>query len=275
MTTRVKSPSQLIHSSSAQRVHLATLAGVDHDSVARIRRASFSPALRGYDKQEVDNFLGELADWLENGGEDESRADVVHNELELIGEETGAILTAAHEAAETMRNDADRDARKRLIDANLRVEAIEADVDDQLRAARDEADAYTRKTRADADAYDAAIRKESDDYSSKVRADADAEAKAIVARANAEARELIEAAVRKRKDIESVISDLEQRHSTVVSELESLASGIAGAATQHRAPATAEPVQADEEATGANGGDDSTEPDPNSSQALPLPQRQD
>jgi DivIVA domain-containing protein len=253
---------------------------VDHDSVARIRQASFSPALRGYDKHEVDNFLAELADWLETGGEDESRVDVVHNELERIGEQTGAILTAAHEAAEAMRDNADRDARKRLIDANLRVESIQADVDGEMSAAREEVDAYSRKTRADADAHDKATRGAADAYAAKTRVAADAEAKAIVDRANAEAGKIVAAAARKRKDTESVISDLEQRRNTVLSELESLASGITGTATQHRsAPAKATADNGDddraEEKPGddVRGDDDPPEADASRAPTKPIPQR--
>lgn len=217
---------------------------MDHYSVAQIRQTRFSPALRGYDKHEVDNFLAELADWLETGGEDESRSDVVQGELERIGEETAAILTAAHAAAEAMRTEAERETRKRLIDANLRVESIQSEVDGELATARQEADAYKNKTKAGADAYDKETREQSDAYADKARADADTEAKAIVERANAEASKIVETAARKRKDIESMISDLEQRRNDVLSELESLASGITGAATQHRAPKKQEAADA-------------------------------
>ena len=230
---------------------------VDPDSIARIKQASFSQALRGYDKHEVDNFLAELADWLATGGEDESRADLVRSELERIAEQTGAILTAAHEAAAAMRNDADLDARKRLVEANLRVESIQADVEDELSAARAEAEAYSLKTRADADAHHKATHEEIDAYAAKTRGDADAESKAIVERASSEADKIVAVAVRQRKDIESVISDLEQRRNSVLSELERLASGIAGAATQHRSvPARQATDNGEHERSESEPGDD-------------------
>lgn len=253
---------------------------MDRDSVARIRQASFSPALRGYDRHEVDNFLAELADWLATGGEDESRADVVHNELERVAAQTGAILSAAHEAAEAMRNDADRDARKRLIAANLRVESIQAEVDAELTAAREEADAYSVKTRADAGAHDKTVREEADAYAGKTRADADADSKAIVERANSEAQKIVATAERKRKDIESVISDLEQRRNSVLAELESLASGITGTATQHRTPPAeagadnGEHERAEEKAgDDVSRGDNPPEADASRVATKPLPQR--
>ena len=42
----------------------------------------------------------ELADWLETGGDDQSRAALVQREMERVGERTGAILSAAQESAD-------------------------------------------------------------------------------------------------------------------------------------------------------------------------------
>ena len=84
---------------------------VDRDSIDRIRSATFPVARRGYDKREVDRFLGELADWLETGGGDETRADAVRRELERVGQQTGAILAEAQEGAEQIRAEAEDEAR--------------------------------------------------------------------------------------------------------------------------------------------------------------------
>src|SRR5581483_6791560 len=58
--------------------------GVDETSLDRIRNATFPTARRGYDKQEVEKFLGRLADWLETGAGDETRSDTVKRELEKV-----------------------------------------------------------------------------------------------------------------------------------------------------------------------------------------------
>src|SRR5205814_830532 len=71
--------------------------GVDRDNIERVRSATFPVARRGYDKREVDRFLTSLAEWLETGGADQSRNDVIRRELERVGEETGRILTEAHD----------------------------------------------------------------------------------------------------------------------------------------------------------------------------------
>jgi len=188
---------------------------VDEHSLERIRNATFSHSVRGYDRGEVDQFLSELADWLERGGEDDAAVEAVRAELERIGEQTGSILTEAHDAAESIRADAADDARKQLIDANVTVERLRSGADEYAAQVREE---------ADADALDS-------------RENAEREAKRIVEEANG-----------RRGDIEEVISDLEQRRDAVLAELDRLASGIAGTATQHRPHAEPENGEAPESA---------------------------
>ena len=49
---------------------------MDRDSIDRIRSATFPVGHRGYEKREVDRFLSRLADWLETGGGDQTRAEI-------------------------------------------------------------------------------------------------------------------------------------------------------------------------------------------------------
>jgi DivIVA domain-containing protein len=199
---------------------------VDEHSIQRIRKANFSHSVRGYDRTEVDQFLAQLADWLETGGGEAAAAvEAVQIELERIGEQTAGILTEAHAAAQAIRDDASSQVRQQLIDANLTVESLRAEAGEYAGDARDEADSYVRKTRAEADGYADRIRAEADDEFGEGRDAAQKEAERIVADAN-----------RRKADIESVISDLEQRRDAVLAELERLASGITGTATEHRPP---------------------------------------
>src|ERR671925_1952173 len=114
--------------------------GVDQTSLDRIRNATFPSARRGYDKHEVEKFLGRLADWLETGGGDESRSDAVKRELEKVGQRTGAILSQAEESAEQIRAEAEEDARGTINSANI--EAGET---------RSEAENYAVETKASAE----------------------------------------------------------------------------------------------------------------------------
>ena len=81
---------------------------MDEHSIERIRNANFSISVRGYDRNEVDRFLAEVADWLETGeGEGAAANEAVRLELERVGEQTAAILTEAHAAAQAIREDAE------------------------------------------------------------------------------------------------------------------------------------------------------------------------
>lgn len=196
---------------------------MDRRSLDRIRNAEFPHAVRGYDRNEVDTFLRELVDWLATGGADDAGSEAVRAEIERIGERTTGVLTEAHDAAEAIRADANRDARQKLIDANVTVESLRTSADEYSEQTREEADAYARKVRADADAYSEQSRSESDAAATESRAAAEREAEQIVADAN-----------RRRDEVEKQIADLEGRRDGVLAELERLASGITGAATQHR-----------------------------------------
>ena len=206
---------------------------MDEHSLKRIRNARFSHAVRGYDRHEVDEFMRELADWLESGGHPDVSAEV-HAELERIGEQTGAILTEAHAAAEAIREDASAEARQHLVDANVTAESLRTSAGEYAEEAREDADAYARKSRAEADSYAETARADADEYAEATNAAANAAAEEIRAEASRDAERIVADANRRRSDVESVISDLEQRRDAVVAELDRLASGIAGTATQHR-----------------------------------------
>jgi DivIVA domain-containing protein len=229
---------------------------VDRDSIDRIRSATFPVGRRGYDKREVDRFLAQLADWLETGGADQSRAELVRRDLERIGETTGKILTEAHAAAEQIRVEVETEVRRALEGAESRAEemrqaaeqgaaearagaeeyakATRADADDYAAEARAEIEAYSQAARDGADAYAAKVREEADAAASELRARADADAERTLSAARAEARRTVDEANRRREDIETVVADLEARRESIVGELERLASEVAGTATLHR-----------------------------------------
>lgn len=200
---------------------------MDGRSIDRIRNASFAHAVRGYDRNEVDSFLRELAEWLESGGDEAAGSELVRAELERVGERTTSILTEAHDAAQAIREDATREVRQQLVDANVTAESLRGSAEEYSEKTREEADAYGRRTRADADAY-----------AEQSRADADVEAAEIRADANEQAQKIVADANRRKDEIESTVAELERRRDEVLAELERLATGIAGTATQHRGPGT-------------------------------------
>jgi DivIVA domain-containing protein len=195
---------------------------VDRESIERIRSATFPIARRGYDRREVDRFLIRLAEWLETGGDDQSRSEVVRRELERVGEETGKILTEAHDVADRLRVQAEREVEGLTEGAQTQADRTRAEADRVLAEAQAEAEAATQKLRTDADAY-----------ATKARTEADRDAEQSLAKAREEAKRVVEEANSRKRDIEAVIADLEARRDEVIDSLERLSTELAGTATQH------------------------------------------
>jgi DivIVA domain-containing protein len=238
---------------------------VNQDSIERIRSATFPIERRGYDKREVERFLGRLADWLEGGGADQARSDLVKRELERIGEKTARILTAAEDAAEQLRAEAGAEAREIVEAARLEADGTRGAADRDAAESRAEADGYAERGRTEADSYAARVRAEADDHAAQVRTEADEdatetrassehEAQNTVAAARLEAKRTVEEGNRRRRDVEAVIADLEERREAVLEEMRRLSSELVGTATQHR--------------PGAGGGPPGTAP----SEARPAPE---
>src|SRR5689334_4150936 len=169
--TRAISPSRWTPGASQAGSRRVPSMGVDETSLERIRNATFPSARRGYDKHEVEKFLGRLADWLETGGGgEESRSDAVRKELERVGERTGAILSQAEESAQQIRAEAEEEARGTVNSANIQA----------------------GETRAEAE-----------NYADETRASADRDAKEALDAAQAKARRIIDDANQRREDMEA------------------------------------------------------------------------
>jgi DivIVA domain-containing protein len=175
--------------------------GVDQTSLDRIRNATFPSARRGYDRHEVEKFLGRLADWLETGGGDESRSDAVKKELERVGQRTGAILAQAEDSAQQIRAEAEDEARGTINSANL--QATET-------------------------------RGEAENYATETRTSADRQSREAIEAAQAEARRIVEDANQRREDMEALIGDLIRRREDVIADTEELAGKLSTAVEQHR-----------------------------------------
>lgn len=200
---------------------------MDRESIERIRTATFAVGRRGYDQREVDRFLSRLADWLESGGGDDSRSQVIRDELKRVGEQTSKILTDAHEIAERMRSDAEGHSKK----------------------VRSEADAYAERVRIEADQYSSEQRGEADGYLSRVRGEAGNEAAQLREQAERQAQELAAAAAQRRQELEGEIADLEERREAVVQNMQRLSTQLVGTAEEHgsaRPPAPVEEFDDDE-----------------------------
>jgi DivIVA domain-containing protein len=195
---------------------------VDQDSIERIRSATFPVARRGYDKREVDRFLLSLAEWLEAGAAEEETSDAVRRELERVGEETSKILTEAHDVAERLRVQAEREVEGLTEGAQAQADRTRAEADKILAEAESVAETAAQKLRTEADAY-----------ATQTRTAADREAEQTLSAARAQAKRVVDESNARKQDIESVIADLEARRDEVLESLERLSSELSGTATQH------------------------------------------
>jgi DivIVA domain-containing protein len=118
---------------------------VEQDSIERIRSATFSISRKGYDKREVERFLTKLADWLEAGGGDQARSELVKREVERVGEKTARILSEAEDSAEEMRTEAQEEAAQTLERARGKAAETRKSADEYARQTVDDAQAKARR----------------------------------------------------------------------------------------------------------------------------------
>jgi DivIVA domain-containing protein len=237
--------------------------------IERIRTATFTLARRGYDKREVEQFLNRIADWLETGGGDETRAGIVKRELERVGHHTAGILASAEDSAEQIRADATQLAEQTTDKARAAATATRESADEYAEKTRHAADAYAAKVRQEADEYDAQARKSADLYAGKTREaadldaaatleaaekdaamtleDADHEARNRLDAAEAKAKRVVDEGAARRRDIEAVISDLVEHRDGVIMDAKRLAAELREVADGHSYSGESDPFAKPEE----------------------------
>jgi DivIVA domain-containing protein len=226
--------------------------------IERIRTAKFPLGRKGYDPDQVDAFLAEVVDWLETGGGDQARAEIVKREIERIGDQTAGILASAEDTAQQLRGDAEREIGAMLDRAESESKRVRAEADTYATTSRGEADEYATSTRADADAYGAKSRGEADAYARETRetVNADAERKQVIAdrratevieAAEAKARRIIKDGTMRRREIEVVIADLVKRRDQVIAASNDLGAELQSVAAGHTPKAGADPFERPEE----------------------------
>lgn len=217
---------------------------MEENSIDRIRTATFAVARRGYETREVEAFLGKLADWLEGGGEDEARTEIVRRELERVGQRTAGILASAEESAEQLRHEGETEAKTTIESARTDAARTreEADAyaakkrvsaDDYSNKLRTGADEYSTVTRQGADAYAEKTRTKADDDARQTRGEADEQAARTVAAAEVKSKRIVDEGVKRRRDIEAVIADLVDHRNGLIAESNKLADELRGVTSRH------------------------------------------
>ena len=170
--------------------------------------ASFDTALRGYDRQQVDEHLASLQAELKRLRErvaqpgeipgDGSYSDEVRVELETVSGEVEVIVSAARDAAEGLRrraateatrwrDEADSDARRWRSEAEEESARVRSEAEEASTRLTEEAQAEADKRRSDADIYSSRVREEADVYSQHTRETAEAESTQVREEARADA----------------------------------------------------------------------------------------
>ena len=113
---------------------------MDWNEIERLRIDGFTVARRGYDRREVDKFLGALLDWLETDAPKDLGGMAVKRKFELAGKSTAQILLTTENESEQMLRQTEEEC------ADLRGQA-----DAASREARRAADEHAAKVREKAD----------------------------------------------------------------------------------------------------------------------------
>jgi DivIVA domain-containing protein len=177
---------------------------MDPKQIDRLRHPGFTIARRGYDRREVDNFLGSLVDWLESDAPEEIGDVAVKHKLDLVGRATSRILQTTEEESAQLRRR----------------------VEEQCEELREDAEAAALSTRQAAD-----------DYAERTRAKADDEARQTEQAAEAKAAGIVAEGERRRAEIERVIGELEVRREVSVQDLQRLRDEITATIEAHRSGA--------------------------------------
>ena len=96
----------------------------------RIREHSFALAVRGYDRQAVDDFVEQVADLVAELEGRQTRETVVQRALDQVGEETAGILQRAHQAADELAARSRSQAEGRIQRADREAELLRRQADE-------------------------------------------------------------------------------------------------------------------------------------------------
>jgi DivIVA domain-containing protein len=174
---------------------------MDWKDIDRLREPGFTEARRGYDRREVDRFLGSLVDWLETDAVKELGDLAVQRKLEFVGKSTARILMTTEEESEKLRGLTQEEC------AELRARA----------------EAASLKTREAAD-----------EYAKAVRAKADEDARQATKAARDDAAEVVREGELRRVQIEATVSELEAHRDTTLADLDRLRDELGSTLGTHK-----------------------------------------
>ncbi|MDP9073221.1 MAG: DivIVA domain-containing protein, partial [Actinomycetota bacterium] len=242
-----------------------------------IARQSFSTVRRGFDPEEVRQFLAKLAAeilalserqaWLE----DELRTaeyrvahPIIDEEtiLSAVGEGTAHILRSAHEAAADIKSRAEENASRILKEAHQKADAVRGEAETVLARRTEEAEGVAARITDAAKLEADRLGDQARQQAKAIRAQSDAERQAMIDGAQATREKILTHLARKRKvavvQVEQLLAGRErllESYQVVRETLDAVTAELAQAETAARAAADAirlRPMAIDEPDTGEN-----------------------
>ncbi len=206
--------------------HWMTISSSSHLAPDEVARHTFATSRRGFDPDEVREYLENLAKALRGLAEREQEfrreledaerraANPVINEETLtaaLGQETARVLHSAHEASNEMLNKAQAESDRLLTDAREEIAATEARVSAQLSDRAQEAELVA-----------ADVRQRAQEEATATMEAARTEVEAMIAQARSDCREMIDEAQALRA---RVLADLSKRRKVLHAQIEQLRAG--------------------------------------------------
>jgi DivIVA domain-containing protein len=102
----------------------------ERSAADRIRDYEFPLAVRGYDRQAVDDFVDQVVELVRDLESRQTRGTVVQRALDEVGEETAGILQRAHETADEIAARSRAQAEGRIQRADREAEILRTRTDE-------------------------------------------------------------------------------------------------------------------------------------------------
>lgn len=149
-----------------------------------IERTQFTSKMRGYDPEEVDAFLRNVAGQLRTV---QAQAEKGY---QALGEQMGDLLQHAKDRADEMNKAAEEAAVKTGADADSDAKKARAEAESDAKKAREDAAADAANMRAEAEGDAKRMRDEANADAHRLRTDAERDANDMIERAEARVREV-------------------------------------------------------------------------------------
>lgn len=179
----------------------------------------FSGSRRGYDRDEVDQYVERVSRIVVELEAMRSPDAVIERALADVGEETSAILRRARKAAEEIIADADANADQQSTQAEARARELGEEADHYSARVRAEAEQVLSDGRAEADR----IVSDARDEAAGMRQEASTEAARVRGEATTEATRVRGDADRYRAQVSGHIEQLAQERHRLIEDLRKLA----------------------------------------------------